>query len=342
MCCVLSLVLLDTLRIGRYTQRSMKKTILTPLKDWAIKNHLSYSGALKYIQDGRLKAQRLGRYWYVVEEIEAPAGEGVVLTLFTHAGGSGKTSIARDLGYELASRGKRVLLVDVDPQANLSAWLGIMDPPIEDTLLGLLEHGRTLKPKEVLPGLSVIPSHVELARAELMLVREPYKMFALRKHLDTFREEYDLILVDSLPSLGSLAGIAGVAGDGLLVPVEASSKGLQALPTVLSVAKDYAEGLASLRMGQPGPFVRALIPNSLEGTVRDREVLAQLSVLGEHVPVSPGLTRRPAVYREAQVQGVPIQAVGGEEVSRELAALGDFIESQVLSPLRGKMSMEVS
>ncbi len=109
----------------------------------------------------------------------------------------------------------------------------------------------------MLPGVSLIPAHVELARAELVLIREPYKMFALRKALEAFRQEYDLILVDSLPSLGSLAGVAGMAGDGLLVPVEASPKGLQALPTVLSVAQDYAEGLASLGMWGGGAFVRA-------------------------------------------------------------------------------------
>jgi len=102
-----------------YSVPSMKKTALAPLKEWALERGLSYSSALKYIQEGRLNAQRLGRYWYVVKEVEAPGGDGVVLTLFTHAGGAGKTSPARDLGYEMASRGKQVLLVDVDPQANL-------------------------------------------------------------------------------------------------------------------------------------------------------------------------------------------------------------------------------
>ena len=164
----------------------MKKTVLIPLKDWAMEQGLSYSGALKQIQEGRLNARRLGRYWYVVKEVEAPVGDGVVLTLFTHAGGAGKTSLARDLGYEMASRGKRVLLVDVDPQANLSAWLGIVDAPVEETLLGLLEGRGRLRPREVLPGVSLIPAHVELARAELVLIREPYKMFALRKALEAF------------------------------------------------------------------------------------------------------------------------------------------------------------
>lgn len=304
----------------------MRKTLLIPLKDWAKQQGLSHSGALKMIQEGRLSAQRLGRYWYVVKEVEAPGGPGVVLTLFTHAGGAGKSSLARDLGYEMASRGKRVLLVDVDPQANLSAWLGVEDAPVEETLLGLLEGKGSLKPREVLPGVSLVPSHVELARAELQLIREPYRMFALRKALDALRGDYDLVLVDSLPSLGSLAGVAGMAGDGLLVPVEASPKGLQALPTVLSVAKDYAEGLASLGMWAGKSFVRALIPNGVEGTVRDREVIEQLQALGGRLPIAPPLVRRPAVYREAQVRRVPVQAVGGDEVRQEYAALGDFLE----------------
>jgi chromosome partitioning protein len=132
-----------------------------------------------------------------------------------------------------------------------------------------------------------------------------------------------------------------MAGDGLLVPVEASPKGLQALPTVLAVARDYAEGLASLGMWGGTSFVRALFPNGLEGTVRDREVLAQLEALAGRVPLAPPLVRRPAVYREAQVQRLPVQAVGGEEVRREMRALGDFLEG-ILEGVRADLPKEVA
>jgi len=110
---------------------------------------------------------------------------------------------------------------------------------------------------------------------------------------------------------------------------------------VLSVAQDYAEGLASLGMGGGGAFVRALIPNGLEGTVRDREVLAQLEGLGGRIPLAPPLVRRPAVYREAQVQRLPVQAVGGEEVRREMRALGDFLEG-ILEQVTAELHKEVA
>ncbi|MEN2981650.1 MAG: ParA family protein [Thermus sp.] len=100
---------------------------LTPLSVWARQQGVSESLARMRAREGVLNAVRLGRYWYVREVVEEPKGPGQVFTLFTHAGGAGKTSLARDLGFELASRGRKVLLVDADPQANLTAWWGVYE-----------------------------------------------------------------------------------------------------------------------------------------------------------------------------------------------------------------------
>ena len=74
------------------------------------------------------------------------AKEGRVFTAFTHAGGAGKTSLVRDLGFELSRRGYRVLLVDADPQANLSAWVGAREVKPEETLLRLVRTGELPSP----------------------------------------------------------------------------------------------------------------------------------------------------------------------------------------------------
>jgi chromosome partitioning protein len=306
--------------------------MLKPLARWARERGLPYSTAHKMLREGKIQAERIGEWWMVREEVpgDGPA-QGAVLTLFTHAGGAGKTSLARDLGYEMASRGKRVLLIDTDPQANLSAWLGLEDVPDEDTALPAFEGKNLPRPRPVLPNLDLLPANIELARAEVLLSREPHNAFALRGALKRFREEYDLILVDSLPSLGSLAVAAALAGDGLVVPVELSKKGLQAFRAVVQVAEGYALALERLGLWGSAPFVRLVVPTHAEGTVRDREVLGLLKErLAQAVPVAEPLTRRPAVYREAQTKGVPVQLVGGEEVARELRALGDLLERVVL------------
>lgn len=310
----------------------MRKQLCIPLREWAEAEGISYSTALNLVHEERLSARRLGRYWYVIQEVDTPHGGGVALTLFVHAGGAGKSTLARDLGYELASRGKRVLLVDVDPQANLSAWLGVVEVDPAATVLGLLEGKHDLTPQNVLPGVDLIPAHIELARADLLLGREAYKLFSLRSYLDRQRQHYDLILVDSLPSLGSLAGLAGMAGDGMLVPIELSAKGVQALPTVLGVARDYAVGLSEMRMNYRG--IVGIIPTNYDRTTRGRLVLENLEqTVGGKIQLLPPLAYRPAVYREAQERCVPAQTVGGPEVVADYRQLGDALESIIAKML---------
>ena len=300
---------------------------LVPLMEWAARKGIPPATARKMAATGQIPAEKLsGRFWMVVEvdpEVPGETGYGTALTLFTHAGGAGKTSLARDLGFELASRGHRVLLVDLDPQANLSAWLGFRNPSPEETVLPLLEGEDLPKPKPVLPNLDLIPGHVEVARAEVLLLREPHNTFALRGALESLRQDYGFILIDSLPSLGSLAATAALAGDGLVVPVELSVKGAQALGTVLSVARSYAVALGRMRLWAGRQFVRLVVPTMAEGTVRDREALALLEErLRGEIPLGPPLVRRPALYREAQERGVPVGLLGdpaGREEVRQVA-----------------------
>jgi len=89
----------------------------------------------------------------------------VTLTVFNHAGGVGKTSLTRDVGYELAASGLRVLLIDLDPQANLTGWLSVMDAPLDGTASSVAVEGKPLPTPVRVHGLDLIPAHVELASA---------------------------------------------------------------------------------------------------------------------------------------------------------------------------------
>ncbi|GAA5335975.1 ParA family protein [Thermus hydrothermalis] len=310
---------------------------LTPLSEWAAQRGMTYHQAWKLAKAGQIRTETAGRFLLVVEEeAEASPKPKGAYTFFTHAGGAGKTSLTRDLGYEMASRGYRVLLVDADPQANLTAWLGMNDvDPEEDTLLRFYFREKLPEPRQVLEGLDLVPSHVNLAEAEVKLGSQSHLTLALRGALEEWLERYDLIFLDSLPSLGPLAISAALAGQGLLVPVELSRKSIQALEIVLRVAASYARTLSLMRLWSGGSFIRAIFPNQAEGTVRDREIMDYLrEEVASIVPVAEPLTRRPAVYREAQASHTPVQLVGDEEVRRQLRLLGDFFVEEVLQGVK--------
>lgn len=305
-------------------------TRLIPLVEWAAREGYAFPTARRMAAEGRIPAKKVSARWFVVEEVPEPPADaerkGKVFTFFTHAGGAGKTSLARDLGYELTTRGYRVLLVDMDPQANLSAWLGHDQVDPKETALPLFEGGDLPPPKEVMAGLYLIPSHVELARAEVLLSQGIHKGMALRGALNALRNQYDYILIDSLPSLGALAATAALAADGLLVPVELSQKGLQALSTVLDIGREYGKALLRMGLWSGTRFVVAVFPNYAEGTVRDREALGTLNhtVMEMRIPVAPARTRRPALHREAQATCVPIHLVAdNKEVLEEIRRIAD-------------------
>ena len=248
-----------------------------------------------------------------------------VYTLFTHAGGAGKTSLARDLGFELAWRGYRVLLVDADPQANLTAWLGV-SPERGQTLLHLVRTGELPEPVEVAPGYHLVPSDLSLALAEIELSQKPLGEVLLRGALVALEGRYDYVLVDSLPSLGKVAVMAALAGDGLVIPVEVSPKGLQAAATVLGLAEEY---LASLKRLDPRAqrlkrFAALLVPTKYDPrTATGRQALEAIPRVAGDVPVSPPLSLRPGAYGKATDGQVPLHRVGNPEAVSEIRAVAE-------------------
>ncbi|GAA6756172.1 AAA family ATPase [Thermus thalpophilus] len=312
----------------------MKRERLVPLTEWARMQGISESLARKWIREGRVEAVRLGHYWYIPEEIDGPERGRQVYTLFTHAGGAGKTSLARDLGFELASRGYRVLLVDADPQANLTAWLGVDPSTVEDgeTLLRVIRQDVLPRPREVGRNLHLVPASVDLAVGELELDRKPLGALALRTALEKLTG-YDLVFVDSLPSLGSLAVMAALAGDGLIVPVETGAKGVQALKAVIGVAKEYREALRKVdpeRVAGRPHIIRAFVPTKYDArTAGDNRVLDTIKELEEIAPVAPRIAYRPGPHRRATEEQVPIQLTGDREAAEEIAKLADFLLKEV-------------
>ena len=174
------------------------------------------------------------------------------ITLSNHKGGVGKTTSVINIGAGLVSLGKKVLLVDLDPQANLSQSLGYRDQEL--TIYGALKGEQEVKPIEVLPGLELVPSTLDLAGAEIELSAEAGREFILKELLEPLRSSYDYIIIDSPPSLGLLTINAFTASNEVLIPLQSQYLALQGLTVLQGVIEKIQKRLnKGLKLG--GVFI---------------------------------------------------------------------------------------
>lgn len=179
-----------------------------------------------------------------------------VIALTNQKGGVGKTTTTVNLGIGLAKQGKRVLLIDNDPQASMTVSLGFRNPDdlyptITDVMNNIVENGELTKEFPVLrstEGVDVLPANLELCGMEVRLVNEMSREQILKAYTDSVRNNYDYILIDCMPSLGMLTFNALNAADKVLIPTQPeylSAKGLeQLIRTINRVKKRMNPNLA--------------------------------------------------------------------------------------------------
>ncbi len=158
---------------------------------------------------------------------------GHVFALAMQKGGVGKTTTTLSLGVVLAERGRRVLLIDLDPQANLTQGLGIDPSALEYSVYEVLlnpERGAAFATMATDVGVDLIPSSLDLAGAELELAGKVGRELLLRKALRETRGRYDYVLIDPPPSLGIFSLNALAACDAVLVPMQLHAYALKAMP----------------------------------------------------------------------------------------------------------------
>jgi len=255
-------------------------------------------------------------------------GPAVVLSMCNQKGGVGKTTSTINLAAALAEYGRRVLVVDLDPQGALSAGLGIPHHQLDLTVYNLLVDN-SVSTEEVLvrtrvEGVDLIPANIDLSAAEIQLVNEVGREQALGRALYPVLDRYDFVLVDCQPSLGLLTVNALACSDGVLIPMECeyfSLRGLALLTDTIDKVRD--------RINPRLHLTGILITMFDRRTVHARDVLSRVvEVFGDKV--FDTLVTRTVRFPETTVAGEPITAkltnapgngaaIGGLKVTTENA-----------------------
>ena len=202
-------------------------------------------------------------------------GPARVISMCNQKGGVGKTTTTINLGAALAEFGRKVLLVDFDPQGSLSVGLGLNPHEMDLTIYNLLMQ-REITVDDVVvpsgvPGMDLLPSNIDLSAAEVQLVHEVAREQTLQRVLAPAIEKYDVILIDCQPSLGLLTVNALTASDGVIVPLECEYFALRGVALLKTTIDKVQERL------NPRLQIDGVLGTMFDGrTLHGREVLDRL------------------------------------------------------------------
>jgi chromosome partitioning protein len=231
-------------------------------------------------------------------------GPAVVVSMCNQKGGVGKTTSTINLGAALADYGRKVLLVDLDPQGALSAGLGVPHYELAHTVHNLMIEPR-VPVDEVLihtrvPNLDLIPSNIDLSAAEIQLVNEVGREQTLGRALRPVLDDYDYVLIDCQPSLGLLTVNALACSDGVIIPTECeffSLRGLALLTDTVDKVRD--------RLNPKLNISGILVTRFDTRTVNAREVMARVLERFDDLVFDTVITRT-VRFPETSVAGEPI------------------------------------
>ena len=248
-------------------------------------------------------------------------GNARIISMCNQKGGVGKTTTTINLGASLAEFGRKVLLVDFDPQGSLSVGLGLNPHQMELTVYNLLMERDVTLDDVVVPsgvaGMDLLPSNIDLSAAEVQLVHEVAREQTLQRILAPAIEHYDVILIDCQPSLGLLTVNALTASDGVIVPLECEYFALRGVALLKTTIDKVRERL------NPKLRIDGVLGTMYDGrTLHGREVMERLvEAWGD--TVFHTVIRRTVKFSDSTVAGEPITSYAsssaGADAYRQLA-----------------------
>jgi chromosome partitioning protein len=236
-------------------------------------------------------------------------GHARVIAMCNQKGGVGKTTTTINLGAALAEYGRKVLLVDFDPQGSLSVGLGLNPHEMEMSIYNLLLQRDVSLDEVIVPtnveGMDLLPSNIDLSAAEVQLVHEVAREQTLQRVLAPAISEYDVILIDCQPSLGLLTVNALTASDGVIVPLECEYFALRGVALLKTTIDKVTERL------NPKLHIDGVLGTMYDGrTLHGREVMERL-VQAWGDTVFHTVIRRTVKFSDSTVAGEPITSYAG-------------------------------
>lgn len=251
-----------------------------------------------------------------------PLRQGRVLAIVNQKGGVGKTTTTINLGAALAEEGARVLLVDFDPQGALSVGLGLNPSELDITVYNLvLDHSTSFQEvvtrTNIQGWVDLLPSNIDLAAAEVLLVHEVAREQMLKRALEPTRNSYHYVLIDCPPSLGLLTVNALTAADAVVIPLECEYFALRGMALLMDTIQKVRERI------NPSLTVEGIVATMLDArTVHGREVLSRVTdAFGDKLFKT--VIHKTIRFAEAPVAGEPIltyaPSSAGAQEYRDLA-----------------------
>ena len=230
--------------------------------------------------------------------------EAYVIAMCNQKGGVGKTTTTINLGAALAELGRRVLLIDCDPQGSLSVGLGINPHTLETSLYDLLmvrnTDPHTIIQSTKVEGMDLLPANIDLSAAEVQLVSEVAREHTLSRAIAPLKKDYDIIIIDCAPSLGLLTVNALTSADGVLIPLESEFFALRGVAMLTDTISKVQERLNN-KLELIGIVGTMYDPR----TLHNREVLERVQeAFGDKVFTTK--IRRTVKFPETTVAGEPI------------------------------------